>query len=84
MTSTHGSGCRVHERDRRLLAGLARINTEIGNATIRLLTLQPDEAEYAAGLRHLGLDLVHIGARLIARSGELDGTLLNPAELLEP
>ena len=70
------------KRDRELLAGLSRVNAEIGNATIRLLTLQVDDAEYAAELRQLGRDLVRIGAELAARAGELDGQLLNPAELL--
>ncbi len=68
-------------RDRELLAGLARVNAEIGNATIRLLTLQADDAEYAAALRQLGRDLVRIGAELAARAGELDGTALDPATL---
>ncbi|MEV6879777.1 hypothetical protein [Amycolatopsis sp. NPDC051128] len=72
----------MHARDRQLLAGLARVNTEIGNATIRLLTAQVDDAEYAAGLRKLGADLVRIGAQLAARAGELDGRVLDPAELL--
>jgi hypothetical protein len=72
----------MHARDRQLLAGLARVNTEIGNATIRLLTLQVDDAEYAAGLRQLGRDLVRIGAQLAVRAGELDGRVLDPAELL--
>ena len=70
------------KRDRELLAGLSRVNAEIGNATIRLLTLQVNDAEYAAGLRRLGRDLVRIGAELAARAGELDGRQLDPAELL--
>lgn len=70
------------KRDRELLAGLSRVNAEIGNATIRLLTLQANDAEYAAELRQLGRDLVRIGVVLAARAGELDGQLLDPAELL--
>ncbi|WP_410671454.1 hypothetical protein [Amycolatopsis sp. cmx-4-68] len=70
------------KRDRELLAGLSRVNAEIGNATIRLLTLQVNDAEYAAELRQLGRDLVRIGVVLAARAGELDGLLLDPAELL--
>lgn len=70
------------KRDRELLAGLSRVNAEIGNATIRLLTLQANDAEYAAELRQLGRDLVRIGVVLAARAGELDGRLLDPAELL--
>lgn len=70
------------KRDRELLAGLARVNTEIGNATIRLLTLQVNDVQYAAGLRKLGGDLVRIGAELAARAGELDGRVLDTTELL--
>ena len=71
----------MHARDRQLLAGLARVNTEIGRVTIELLTLQSDDAGYAAGLRTLGADLVHIGAQLAARAGELDGRVLDFADL---
>jgi hypothetical protein len=71
----------VDRRDRQLLAGLARVNTEIGRVTVELLTLQPDDANYAAGLRSLGRDLVRIGSQLAARAAELDGRVLDPAEL---
>ncbi|GAB3154329.1 hypothetical protein GCM10027258_58020 [Amycolatopsis stemonae] len=69
-------------RDRQLLAGLARVNTEIGRVTVELLTLQPDDAAYADGLRTLGRQLVGIGAQLAARAGELDGREIEPHELL--
>jgi hypothetical protein len=72
----------VHVRDRQLLAGLSHVNTEIGNVTIELLTLQVDDRQYAAALRKLGRDLVGIGAQLAARASELDGRVLDPAELL--
>ena len=72
----------MHERDRKMLAGLSRVNTEIGNITIELLTLQVDEPQYAAALRKLGQNLVGIGAQLAARAGELDGQVLGPGELL--
>jgi hypothetical protein len=69
-------------RDRTLLAGLAEVNREIGTVTLQLLTLQPDDTEYAAGLRTLGRDLVRIGAELAARAGELDGRTADSIELL--
>ncbi|WP_328449011.1 hypothetical protein [Amycolatopsis sp. NBC_00438] len=72
----------MHARDRELLAGLAATNQEIGAVTLQLLTLQPDDAKYAAALRHLGRDLVRIGAEMAARAGELDGQVLDPAALL--
>ncbi|WP_329054901.1 hypothetical protein OG738_16430 [Amycolatopsis sp. NBC_01488] len=70
----------MHARDRRLLAGLAKVNTEIGRVTVELLNLQPDDAAYADGLRMLGRQLVGIGAELAARATELDGRALDPAE----
>lgn len=72
----------MHARDRRLLAGLAKVNTEIGRVTVELLTLGADDAGYAAGLRKLGGDLVRISSQLAARASELDGLVLEPAELL--
>lgn len=61
----------MEKRD--LLAGLARVNTDIGKVTLDLLTLQPSDEHYAAGLRRLGRDLVQIGAALAQRARELDG-----------
>ncbi|OXM54185.1 hypothetical protein [Amycolatopsis alba] len=63
----------MDKRDRDLLAGLARVNTDIGTVTLDLLTLQSSDEYYAAGLRTLGRDLVKIGAALARRAGELDG-----------
>lgn len=63
----------MDKRDRELLAGLAKVNTEIGEVTLKLLTLQPSDEHYAAGLRRLGRDLVKIGAALARRAHELDG-----------
>ncbi|MER6790773.1 hypothetical protein [Amycolatopsis mediterranei] len=50
--------------------------------TVELLTLQPDDAAYAAGLRTLGRQLVHIGVALIRRAGELNGTELDVFSLI--
>jgi hypothetical protein len=72
----------VHARNRELLAALSKVNSKIGSVTIELLTLQPDDAAYAAGLRTLGRQLVHIGVALTRRAGELDGTELDPSALL--
>ncbi|MFI5585223.1 hypothetical protein ACIA5G_09340 [Amycolatopsis sp. NPDC051758] len=71
----------MHARDRELLAGLSRVNSKIGSVTVELLTLQPDDAGYASGLRALARQLVQIGAALAQRAGELDGTALDPAAL---
>jgi len=72
----------MHARDRRLLAGLARVNTEIGNVVLELVTLQAEDAAYAAGLRTLGGQLARIGAEMIGRASELDGESLDLADLL--
>ena len=73
----------MHARDRELLAALSKVNSTIGSVTVELLTLQPDDAAYAAGLRTpLGRQLVHIGVALTRRAGELDGTELDPSALL--
>jgi hypothetical protein len=66
--------------DRRLLAGLAKVNTAIGRVTVELLPLQSDDAGYATGLRTLGRQLVEIGAELTARADELDGGMLGSAD----
>ncbi|WP_233225927.1 hypothetical protein [Amycolatopsis sp. CA-126428] len=50
--------------------------------TVELLTLQADDAAYAAGLRTLGRQLVHVGVALTRRAGELDGTELDPSALV--
>lgn len=71
----------MDKRDRELLAGLARVNTEIGEVTLQLLTLQPSDEHYAAGLRKLGRDLVRIGAALARRAAELDGQAIDTCEL---
>ncbi|WP_414943294.1 hypothetical protein [Amycolatopsis sp. cmx-11-32] len=72
----------MHERDRKLLAGLARVNAEVGDVTIALLSSQPDDAEYAAALRQVGTDLARVGASLMYRAHELDGKLIDPGDTL--
>ncbi|MGW5742396.1 hypothetical protein [Amycolatopsis sp. NPDC003861] len=72
----------MHARDRELLAALSKVNSNIGSVTVELLTLQLDDAAYAAGLRTLGRQLVHIGVALTHRAGELDGTELDLLSLL--
>lgn len=72
----------MHARDRELLAALSKVNSKIGSVTVELLTLQADDAAYAAGLRTLGRQLLHIGVALTHRAGELDGTEIDPLALL--
>jgi hypothetical protein len=72
----------VHARDRELLAALSKVNTKIGSVTVELLTLQPNDAAYAAGLRTLGRQLIQIGVALVQRASELDGAELDLSSLL--
>ncbi|WP_410619399.1 hypothetical protein [Amycolatopsis sp. cmx-8-4] len=51
--------------------------------TVELLSMQADDAGYAAGLRTLASQLVQIGAALAQRAGELDGNQLDPPELVQ-
>ena len=71
----------MDRRDREVLAGLARVNTDIGEVTLQLLTLQSSDEHYAAALRKFGRDLVQLGARLAARAAEIDGRTCDPADL---
>ncbi|KFU81028.1 hypothetical protein SAMN04489729_4796 [Amycolatopsis lurida] len=72
----------MHERDRKLLAGMAHINAELGNVTIALLSTQPDDAEYAAALRQVATNLIRVGVSLLDRATELDGMTLDPGFIL--
>lgn len=73
----------MHARDRELLAGLSKVNSRIGNVTVELLSMQADDAGYAAGLRTLAGQLVQIGAALAQRAGELDGNRLDSTALVQ-
>jgi hypothetical protein len=63
----------VIERDRELLARLARVNTRIGQVTLDLFERQDGGELPAAGVRELGRLLAILAADLLARSAELDG-----------
>ncbi len=71
----------MDKRDREILSGLARVNTEIGEVTLQLLTVQSSDEYYAAALRKFGRELVHLGASLAVRAAELDGRTFDPADL---
>jgi hypothetical protein len=63
----------VIERDRELLARLARVNNRIGAVTLELFEHQDGGELPAAGVRELGQLLAILAADLLARSAELDG-----------
>lgn len=73
----------MHARDRELLAGLSKMNSRIGSVTVELLTLQPNDARYAAALRTLARQLAQVGAALARRAGELDGVDVDLVSLLD-
>ncbi|GAB3136410.1 hypothetical protein GCM10027258_10550 [Amycolatopsis stemonae] len=73
----------MHARDRELLAGLSKMNSRIGSVTVELLTLQPNDARYAAALRTLARQLAQVGAALVQRAGELDGGDIDLVNLLD-
>jgi hypothetical protein len=63
----------VIERDRELLARLARVNRHLGEVVVELMTGQDGGELPAAGVRDLGQRFVALGADLLARAEELDG-----------
>lgn len=73
----------MHARDRELLAGLSKMNSSIGSVTVELLTLQANDARYAAALRTLARQLAQVGAALARRAGELDGVDVDLVSLLD-
>lgn len=73
----------MHARDRELLAGLSKMNSRIGSVTVELLTLQANDARYAAALRTLARHLAQVGAALVQRAGELDGGDVDLMNLLD-
>jgi hypothetical protein len=67
----------VIERDRELLARLARVNKHLGAATLELLEYQDGGELPAAGVRDLGQHLSELGADLLVRAAELDGRTID-------
>jgi hypothetical protein len=67
----------VIERDRKLLARLARFNKHLGSATLELFEYQDGGELPAAGVRNLGQHLVELGADFLARAAELDGPTID-------
>ncbi|WP_020642558.1 hypothetical protein [Amycolatopsis balhimycina] len=73
----------MHARDRELLAGLSKMNSRIGSVTVELLTLQANDARYAAALRTLARQLAQVGAALARRASELDDGDIDLVNLLD-
>jgi hypothetical protein len=62
------------EKDRALLARLARVNQQMGEFVVDNLFEGQDGGELpAAGLRDLGNGLVALGTDVLARADELEG-----------
>lgn len=62
----------VIERDRELLARVARVNRGLGAVVVELLDRQDRGELPAEGVRELGQRLADLGAELLARAAELD------------
>jgi hypothetical protein len=64
------------ERDRELLARVARVNTRLGAVVLDLFEGLDGGELPAAGVRELGQHLVGLAADLLARAEELDGRVV--------
>jgi hypothetical protein len=63
----------VIERDRELLARLARVNQHLGEVAVKLMAGQDCGELPADGVRDLGQRLTQLGADLLARAAQRDG-----------
>jgi hypothetical protein len=67
----------VIERDRELLAKVARVNGRIGEVVLELFQYQDGGELPAAGVRELGQALTHLGADLLTRAVELERVIID-------
>jgi hypothetical protein len=63
-------GAAVIERDRELLAKVARVNGRIGEVVLELFRFQDGGEPPSAGVRELGQTLSEVGADLLTRAAE--------------
>jgi hypothetical protein len=62
----------VIERDRELLARVARLNGRLGKVVLELIQYQDGGELPATGVRELGQALTELGADLLTRAAELE------------
>jgi hypothetical protein len=67
----------VIERDRELLAKVARVNGRIGEVVLELFQHQDGGELPAAGVRELGQALTQLGADLLTRAAELERVIID-------
>jgi hypothetical protein len=67
----------VIERDRELLAKVARVNGRIGEVVLELFQYQDGGELPAAGVRELGQALSQLGADLLTRAVELERVIID-------
>jgi hypothetical protein len=60
------------ETDRQLLGRISRVNRGLGEITVALLDVDPDDDQLAQGFRELGQRLGGLAEDLIVRAEELD------------
>jgi hypothetical protein len=61
------------DADRNLLTQISRVNQGLGELTLALLHVIPDDKQLAQGFRELGRRLGGLAEDLIVRAEELDG-----------
>jgi hypothetical protein len=66
------------ERDRKLLARVARANDTAGQVVLAILGDYDRPDPEPARMRALGRELAELGADLLARAAELDGRVIEP------
>jgi hypothetical protein len=67
----------VIERDRELLARVARVNGRLGKVVLELIQYQDGGELPATGVRELGQALTELGADLLTRAAELERVIID-------
>jgi hypothetical protein len=67
----------VLERDRELLARVARVNGRVGKVVLELIQHQDGGELPAAGVNELGQALTQLGADLLTRAAELEHVIID-------
>jgi hypothetical protein len=67
----------VIERDRELLARVARVSGRVGKVVLELFQYQDGGELPATGVRELGQALTELGADLLTRAAELERVIID-------
>lgn len=77
-------GDSVIRRDRELFARIAQVSRVVGDLTLTLLHVTPDNVEFARALREVGNQFGSLSGDLLARAAELEQEQPNGAEPRPP